>query len=162
MPRRWECGACRAAAHAGAALQGNYSVCVGAAALPRPWAPHFHKTVIPRSAATWESVFPMRECSAWRIRFPTPACGLVRNDKDFGKRCRWRTAGAAFFHKASPSARWSSSCGRAVFLIISYFFAAGTVFLSLVSRNAVMRAVSGTAKITPMLLEMPLMTSVAT
>ena len=69
------------AAHTGAALQRNYSVCVGAAALPRPRAPHFHKTVIPRSAATWESVFPMRECSAWRIRFPTPACGLVRNDR---------------------------------------------------------------------------------
>lgn len=32
----------------------------------------------------------------------------------------------------------------------------------MVSRNAVISAVSGTAKITPMLLEMPLMTSVAT
>ena len=120
MPRRWECGACRAAAHTGAALQGNYSVCVGAAALPRPFSEFgsmsggrgraaapthsrmiFIKTVIPRSAATWESVFPMRECGARRIRIATPAGGLVRNDRDFGKGCRWRVR-RFFIKQARP------------------------------------------------------------
>lgn len=74
---------------------------------------------------------------------------------------RGAVGGVGVFSYSKP-ARKMVFLLRAGLLIISYFFAAGTVFLSLVSRNAVMRAVSGTAKITPMLLEMPLMTSVAT
>ena len=106
----------RAAAHTGAALQGNYSVCVGAA-LPRPWAPHFHKTVIPRSAATWESVFPMRECGARRIRIAAPAGRLVRNDRDFGKGCRWR--GRRFFIKqARPQDGFPLAGGLSLLFLI--------------------------------------------
>ena len=46
----------------------------------------FTKNVIPRSTATWESVFPVwQRCSVGVLRIATPACGLVRNDI-FGKR----------------------------------------------------------------------------
>ncbi len=89
--------------------------CVGAAALPRPFSrfssaqaggveprPYagqddFRKNVIPRSAATWESVFPVWQgCGVGVLRFATPACGLVRNDMFFGRRGMLGAAGNDF------------------------------------------------------------------
>ena len=45
---------------------------------------HIHEIVIPRSEATWESVFPTwQEVRRRGVRIATPACAPVRNDKDF-------------------------------------------------------------------------------
>ena len=55
-------------------------------AVPHAGQDGFLKNVIPRSTATWESVFPVwQRCSVGVLRIATPACGLVRNDI-FGKR----------------------------------------------------------------------------
>ena len=104
MPRRWACDVCRRRHTWVPPYKAICKTCVGAAALPRPFPysaarmragveprPHagqdgFLKNVIPRSTATWESVFPVwQRCSVGVLRIATPACGLVRNDI-FGKR----------------------------------------------------------------------------
>ena len=93
-----------AAAHMGAALQRNLqnmrrgdgsappvfplSSMQAGGVEPRPYAGQdgFRKNVIPRSEATWESVFPVWQgCGVGVLRIATPACGLVRNDRDRGR-----------------------------------------------------------------------------
>ena len=57
----------------------------------------FYKNVIPRSEATWESVFPVWQgCGVGVLRIATPACGLVRNDMSFGRRGMSGAAGNDF------------------------------------------------------------------
>ena len=66
---------------------------------PRPYAGQddFRKNVIPRSEATWESVFPVWQgCGVGVLRIATPACGLVRNDMSFGRRGMSGAAGNDF------------------------------------------------------------------
>ena len=63
---------------------------------PRPYAGQddFRKNVIPRSEATWESVFPVWQgCGVGVLRIATPACGLVRNDRFFWECGAYRAAG---------------------------------------------------------------------
>ena len=73
----------------------TYKVCVGAALCPVPTQGKMisMKNVIPRSAATWESVSPVWQvCSVRVLRIATPACVLVRNDI-FGECGACRAAG---------------------------------------------------------------------
>ena len=70
----------------------TYKVCVGAALCPAPTQGKMisMKNVIPRSAATWESVSPVwQECSMRVLRIAAPACAPVRNDR-FGECLRRR------------------------------------------------------------------------
>ena len=106
MPRRWACGDCRrrhtwvppyrgiskGAVKRGVGDAAPYGSMVRNAAQAggvesRPYAgqDNFRKNVIPRSEATWESVFPVwQRCGVRVLRFATPACAPVRNDRFFG------------------------------------------------------------------------------